>query len=247
MLDAAARDEEPRRSMSRVEFFFDLSSPWTRLAFHNIQPLLAEAGASATWRPILVGGVFNAVNPAVYAGRADPDSPRQRHSWTWLKAWARLAGVPMSFPSPHHPLRSVLPMRACCVLESEPSELLRFAEAAFDAYFRAERNLDDPAVLRAVADGCGLTASVSWRPPSRRPPSSGCARTPRSSSIAAASARRPSSWTARSSSATTSCPWCARRSATAPRPATSPRADRPSREGCTTPGRRATATVLSRG
>jgi 2-hydroxychromene-2-carboxylate isomerase len=142
--------------MSRVEFFFDLSSPWTRLAFHNIQPLLAEAGASATWRPILVGGVFNAVNPAVYAGRADPDSPRQRHSWTWLKAWARLAGVPMNFPSPHHPLRSVLPMRACCVLEPEPSELLRFAEAAFDAYFRAERNLDDPAVLRAVADGCGL-------------------------------------------------------------------------------------------
>jgi 2-hydroxychromene-2-carboxylate isomerase len=142
--------------MSRVEFFFDLSSPWTRLAFHNIQPILAAAGASATWRPILVGGVFNAVNPAVYAGRADPGSPRQRHSWTWLKAWARLAGVPMNFPSPHHPLRSVLPMRACCVLESEPCELLRFAEAAFDAYFRAQRNLDDPAVLQEVAHGCGL-------------------------------------------------------------------------------------------
>jgi 2-hydroxychromene-2-carboxylate isomerase len=142
--------------MSHVEFFFDLSSPWTRLAFHNIQPILAEAKADATWRPFLVGGVFNAVNPAVYAGRADPESPRRRHSGTWLQAWARLAGVPMNFPSPHHPVRSVLAMRACCVLETDQPVLVRFAEAAFDAYFREARNLDDPAVLVAVADDCGL-------------------------------------------------------------------------------------------
>ena len=77
--------------MARLEFFFDLSSPWTRLAFHNIQPILAETGASVTWRPFLVGGVFNAVNPSVYAGRASPNDPKVRHSGAWLKDWARLA------------------------------------------------------------------------------------------------------------------------------------------------------------
>ena len=42
-----------------IEFFFDCSSPWTYLAFHNIQPLAKEFGVEITWRPILVGGIFN--------------------------------------------------------------------------------------------------------------------------------------------------------------------------------------------
>ena len=33
-----------------IEFFFDSSSPWTYLAFHNIQPLAAELGVDIRWR-----------------------------------------------------------------------------------------------------------------------------------------------------------------------------------------------------
>ena len=62
--------------MAHVKFFYDLSSPWTYLAFNNIQPILAETGADITWRPFLVGGVFNAVNPSVYQARAEPMDPR---------------------------------------------------------------------------------------------------------------------------------------------------------------------------
>src|SRR5665647_1071733 len=52
-----------------IEFFFDCSSPWTYLAFHNLQPLAAELKEPIRWRPVLVGGIFNAVNPSVYAMR----------------------------------------------------------------------------------------------------------------------------------------------------------------------------------
>lgn len=142
--------------MAHVEFFFDLSSPWTRLAFRNIQPILNETDASVAWRPFLVGGVFNAVNPSVYAGRENPDNPKLRHTWTWLKEWARLAGVRMDFPSPHHPVRSVHAMRFCCALEADQDALFRFATAAFEAYFGDARNLDDPDVLVDVANACGL-------------------------------------------------------------------------------------------
>jgi len=142
--------------MSHLEFFFDLSSPWTRIAFHNVQPILEETGSTVTWRPFLVGGVFNAVNKSVYEGRADPDNPKIRHSNKWLQDWARLAGLPMKFPSEHHPVRSVHAMRFCCVLEEHQDDLFRFASAAFDAYFREERNLDDPDVLIAIAASCGL-------------------------------------------------------------------------------------------
>ena len=40
--------------MRDVECFFDCSSPWTYLGFHNLQPLAAELGATVRWRPILV-------------------------------------------------------------------------------------------------------------------------------------------------------------------------------------------------
>ena len=52
-----------------IEFFFDCSSPWTWLAFHNLQPIARELGVEVRWRPVLVGGIFNAVNPSVYEFR----------------------------------------------------------------------------------------------------------------------------------------------------------------------------------
>jgi 2-hydroxychromene-2-carboxylate isomerase len=107
-----------------------------------------------------VGGVFNAVNPAVYASRASPDNPRYVKSFDWLKDWARLAGLPLQFPSPHHPLKSVKAMRACCALEEDQAALHSFATHAFAAYFRDQRNLDDATVLAAVADECGLDGAA---------------------------------------------------------------------------------------
>ncbi|HBC16492.1 MAG TPA: 2-hydroxychromene-2-carboxylate isomerase [Erythrobacter sp.] len=139
-----------------MEFFFDLSSPWTRLAFANIRPALDGLDYSIAWRPFLVGGVFNAVNPSVYESRKPENAARLARSFGWLKQWAELAGVGMNFPSEHHPLKSVNAMRFCCALEEEQEALERFAHAAFEAYFTHARNLDDPAVLVAVANEAGL-------------------------------------------------------------------------------------------
>lgn len=146
--------------MAAIEFFFDLSSPWTCLAFHNIQPIARKAGATIRWRPFLVGGVFNAVNQGIYAARENSGGPKSRPVQGWLQDWARLAGVPMNFPSPHHPLKSVAAMRACCALEEQQDELHRFAAHAFSAYFEHQRNLDDPGVLAEVASACGFDGAA---------------------------------------------------------------------------------------
>lgn len=140
----------------RVEFFFDLSSPWTRLAFANLWPLLDRTGADAVLRPILVGGVFNAVNPAVYAAREDAGNRRLQHSFKLLADWAALAGVTMKFPSVYHPAKSVTAMRMACALEADQPALRRFAAAAFESYFADQQNLDDPEVLIAAANAAGL-------------------------------------------------------------------------------------------
>jgi 2-hydroxychromene-2-carboxylate isomerase len=122
--------------------------------------LIEKAGAEVTWRPFLVGGVFNAVNQSVYAARENPNDPKFRLTFHWLLEWAELAGVPMNFPSAHHPLKSVPAMRACCALEDAQDALVTFTEAAFHAYFADQRNLDDPHVLGAIADECGLDGAA---------------------------------------------------------------------------------------
>src|SRR3546814_20309923 len=78
------------------------------------------------------------------------------HSWKVLKDWARLAGVPMNFPSRWHPAKSVAAMRFCCAPEADQAALARFARGAFASYFDRQENLDDPAVLAAVAAAEGL-------------------------------------------------------------------------------------------
>jgi 2-hydroxychromene-2-carboxylate isomerase len=117
----------------KVDFYFDLSSPWTCLAFHNIQPIIADTGAKIVWKPFLVGGVFNAVNQSVYSARENPDNPKFVHSFRVMKDWAALAGIPMNFPSEHHPVKSVHAMRACCALEEDQAALHKFATAVLAA------------------------------------------------------------------------------------------------------------------
>jgi 2-hydroxychromene-2-carboxylate isomerase len=140
----------------RLEFFYDLSSPWTYLAFTNLVSVTKRSGVSATLRPILVGGVFNAVNQGVYAAREQVDNRKLGHSWKILKDWAALAGVDLNFPSAFHPAKSVHAMRMCCALADDMPGLTAFSRAAFESYFGAQENLDDPDVLVAAANQVGL-------------------------------------------------------------------------------------------
>ena len=146
----------------RLEFFYDLSSPWTYLAFTNVQAVAARTGATIIYRPILVGGVFNAVNPAVYAARAITGNPRMAHSWKVLKDWASLAGVAVNFPSQWHPAKSINAMRMACALANDMPALTAFTEGAFESYFGAQDNLDDPKILIAVANRAGLDGEAIY-------------------------------------------------------------------------------------
>jgi 2-hydroxychromene-2-carboxylate isomerase len=146
----------------RVEFFYDLSSPWTYLAFTNLWPMLERTGEEAKLRPILVGGVFNAVNQSVYAAREATDNRKLKHSWRVLKDWAALAGVAMNFPSQWHPAKSVNAMRMACALAEDQAALIAFSKGAFESYFGAQDNLDDPETLIAVANAAGLDGAEIW-------------------------------------------------------------------------------------
>ena len=142
-----------------IEFFFDCSSPWTYLAFHNVRPLARELGVPIRWRPILVGGVFTAVNPSVYASRENPVPAKRDYMLKDLQDWARLAGVKIVFPPAVFPVNSVKAMRGCLWLE--PQGLLEpFAQAVFEAYWGRDEDIAQDEVLRAICVRLGVDAQV---------------------------------------------------------------------------------------
>ena len=138
-----------------IEFFFDCSSPWTWLAFHNVQPLARELGAAIAWRPILVGGVFNAVNPSVYEFRERGVPAKQAHLKKDLADWARLAGLEIHFPPAVFPVNSVKAMRGCLFLEPA-GKLVPFAAAVFEAYWTRQEDISQDAVLARICDEVGV-------------------------------------------------------------------------------------------
>lgn len=142
--------------MPRVEFFFDCSSPWTYLAFHRIEELCSEAGAELSWRPILVGGVFNTVNPSVYEQRSKPVPAKARYYLKDLRDWARFYGLEIGQP-PVFPVNSVRAMRAAYVA-LDRDLLPAWARAVFEAYWGELRDISQVEVLRDLAPRAGLDA-----------------------------------------------------------------------------------------
>ncbi|UVO49613.1 2-hydroxychromene-2-carboxylate isomerase [Sphingomonas sp. SUN019] len=136
-----------------IEFFFDVSSPWTWLAFESIQPLAAEMGVPIAWKPILVGGVFNTVNGSVYESRAHPVPAKARYMKKDLADWARLQGLTINFPPSVFPVNSVKAMRACCWLGQD---CVPFARRAFEAYWTEDRDISQEAVLAEIARDVGI-------------------------------------------------------------------------------------------
>ena len=143
----------------KLEFFFDISSPWTYLAFHNVQPLAKEMAIEIDWKPILVGGIFNTVNPSVYEGRAKPVKVKARYHLKDMMDWARLADLDIKFPPGIFPINSVKAMRACIVLKDQDL-LVPFATKAFEAYWGEDKDIADEAILAEILSAIGADSDA---------------------------------------------------------------------------------------
>src|SRR6516162_2447840 len=142
-----------------IEFFFDCSSPWTYLAFHNIQPLAKEFGEEIIWRPILVGGIFNTINPSVYASRDNPVPAKLAYQKKDMADWARSTGLTIKMRPTVFPVNSVKTMRGCIFLGQESGKaMLPFARAAFEIYWGEDQDISQDAVLAEVCKRVGVDA-----------------------------------------------------------------------------------------
>lgn len=138
----------------QVEYFFDCSSPWTYLSFAHIESLCDARDAELVWKPILVGGVFNTVNPSVYAARGNPVPVKARYSAKDLQDWARLRGIRIGSP-PVFPVNSVKAMRGAFVA-LEAGCISAYTRTVFERYWGELDDISQDSVMRDIAAGVGL-------------------------------------------------------------------------------------------
>ncbi len=138
--------------MKSFEFWFDFGSPAAYLAWTQIPAIEAATGAQALWRPMLLGGVFQATgnqSPAAVPAKG-------RYTFTDFDRFARRYGVPLR-RNPHFPINTLLPMRGAIGLQrTQPERFADYCRAMFQAIWVDARNLNEPAEVGAVLAAAGF-------------------------------------------------------------------------------------------
>lgn len=129
-----------------VEFYFDLGSPATYLAYTQLPKICADNGAELIYIPMLLGGVFKAT------GNASPAMipAKGRYMFQDLDRFAKRYGVPLKF-NPHFPINTLMLMRAVTGIQLRaPERFQAFIDCLFNALWVEGRSLDEPATVAAV-------------------------------------------------------------------------------------------------
>ena len=147
--------------MATVEFFYDISSPWTYFAFTRIEEFCERNGAELIWKPFLVGGVFNKINPSVYPRRENPVPPKAEYYRKDMEDWAQYLGVNMIRPSVF-PLNSVKVLRGAFVAIDE-GKVSEYTGACFDAYWGQDRDISQEDELRKCVEASGMDTNIFFQ------------------------------------------------------------------------------------
>ena len=129
-----------------LEFFFDLGSPASYLAYTQLPALCAETAAQLVYQPMLLGGVFKAT------GNASPISvpAKGRYMFDDLARYARRYQVTLRF-NPHFPINTLVLMRAVTGIQMrQPERFVDFLDCLFRALWVDGLHLGDPAVVANV-------------------------------------------------------------------------------------------------
>ena len=135
-----------------VEFFFDVGSPSSYLAWTQLPKICADAGATLVYRPMLLGGVFQAT------GNASPVSVPAKGRYVNMDylRYAKRYGVPLII-NPHFPIITLHLMRvATGVHMRAPERFQKLLAAVFKALWIEPLDLNDAQLTSRVLEEAGF-------------------------------------------------------------------------------------------
>jgi 2-hydroxychromene-2-carboxylate isomerase len=135
-----------------AEFFFDVGSPASYLAWTQMPTLCAQVGATLVYKPMLLGGVFQATgnaSPATVAAKG-------RYMTVDLGRFAQRYGVDFKM-NPHFPINTLPLMRGVIGMQlRQPARFEAFLNAVFTALWVQGANLNDPAFTATTLVAAGF-------------------------------------------------------------------------------------------
>lgn len=139
--------------MKSVEFYFDLGSPYSYLAYYRLLQIAEQQEIQVVYKPILLGGVFKATG-----NRSPIEIPvKGAYSILDMQRWAEYYHIPMQM-NPHFPMNTLTLMRILTgvqLLHLEKFE--QVLKLLFDAMFGTPQNLNEPTVLAEVLKPSGFS------------------------------------------------------------------------------------------
>tara|TARA_B100001057_G_scaffold265755_1_gene265946 strand:- start:4701 stop:5297 length:597 start_codon:yes stop_codon:yes gene_type:complete len=138
---------------NKVEYFLDCSSPWTYLSFRGMGELLRRKSFDIVWKPILVGGIFNTINPSVYESRQNPIKEKLVYSQKDLDDWSKSRGLDIKMPK-IFPVNSVKAMRGSFFFQDQ-GNIEYYLDAVFYAYWTEGKDISDDDILKSIVNKLG--------------------------------------------------------------------------------------------
>ena len=173
------------RKEVKVEIFYDYSSPWTYLAFSQLPELFNRVEkvhgvkVSALYKPILVGGIFNKVNPSVYEARKSMIAVplKAAYSVKDLQEWSDAYNLKIRGPYDPDPSKRVSPFPVNSIKslrgalwylkkaqdEGSSDPFLQYSFAIFKAYWSDSKDISQDEVLREVVESLGHDSFDDFR------------------------------------------------------------------------------------
>ena len=136
----------------RVEFFFDVGSPTTYLAWTQLPTLCAQASAELAYRPMLLGAVFQAT------GNASPAAvpAKGRYMNDDMARYAKRYAVPLAM-NPHFPINTLTLMRGAAGAQLRaPARFEAYLRGVFKAMWVDGLNMNDAAVAAQALAAAGF-------------------------------------------------------------------------------------------
>ncbi|PKM29558.1 MAG: disulfide bond formation protein DsbA [Gammaproteobacteria bacterium HGW-Gammaproteobacteria-11] len=138
----------------QIEFFFDVGSPASYLAWTQLPALAARHAASIVWKPMLLGGVFQAT------GNSSPATvpAKGNYSRQDFQRFARRYGVTLKH-NPYFPINTLQLMRgATAYLGTE--DFQRYLTAVFNAMWVEEKDMGQPEIVAEVLSRAGFDVAA---------------------------------------------------------------------------------------
>ena len=132
-----------------VTFCFDFGSPYSYLAYNNLNSI-REAGGEVTIMPVLLGGIFKAT------GNQAPATVQKKGEYMFkdINRWSKKLDIPFKM-NPYFPILTVPHMRGA-VLAQRENILEKYMQVMFEAIWVKAMNLNDQEILTNIAEKSGI-------------------------------------------------------------------------------------------